>query len=146
MSDYSAIFESNDIVKEKRKYPEGLNTLVQLAIGSKEVFKHPKRLRSATTNKKRFAEGVYRMRELTEFLHDARDDHQTGQLMEITRDTYLAVLQPTKDVHQIKAAAEIATGIEVRDGEDAISIFSRGDTIVESRESLLQGLKISSED
>ena len=133
MKEYRAIFESADIPKDKRKYPKGLGRLVELASGGKEIFKHPKRLRWAMADEKKFREHLDRMRELTNFLHETLGDHQTKILMETTRDTYLAVLQLTKDIHQMKAVADAAPAPNVADSEseDTTSIFSQAETLVD---------------
>jgi len=132
MEEYRAIFESKDIPRDKRKYPKGLNRLVELASGGKEIIKHPKRLRWAAIDEKSFKEDLDRMRSLTNFLHETLGDHQTKLLMETTQETYLAVLQLTKEIHQIRVVAEVAPEAKVADIEnDNVSIFSKTETLVE---------------
>jgi len=74
MKEYRMIFESKDIPKDKRKYPKGLNRLIELASGGKEIFKHPKRLRWAAIDEKIFKEDLDRMAWLTTFLHETQRD------------------------------------------------------------------------
>lgn len=132
MKEYRAIFESKDIPKDKRKYPKGLNRLVELASGVKAVAKHPKRLLWATFDENAFKADLERIRSLTNFLHETLGDHQMKMLMETTRETYMAVLQLSKNIRQIKMVAEVAPGPHVEDDDNA-SIFSQAETLVEGR-------------
>ena len=132
MEEYRAIFESKDVPRDKRKYPKGLNRLVQLASGGKDIAKQPKRLRWAVIDEKNFKDDLDRMVSLTDFLHETLGDHQTKLLRETTQETYLAILQLTKDIHQIKLVAEVALEARVVDSEDdGISMISRAETLVE---------------
>jgi hypothetical protein len=135
LKEYRAIFESRDIPKDKRKYPKGLNRVIELVTGGKEILKQPKRLRWAVVDEKKFKEDLARMRQLTDFLHETLGDRQTKVLMEATRDTYLAILQLTKEVRQMKAVAEVAPVPTINEFEDADveSIFSQAETLTDSR-------------
>jgi Prion-inhibition and propagation/Protein tyrosine and serine/threonine kinase len=135
LKEYRAIFESKDIPKDKRKYPRGLNRVIELATGGKEILKHPKRFRWAAVDEKKFKEDLARMQQLTNFLHETLGDHQMKILMETTRDTYLAVLQLTKEVRQMKAVAEMAPAPTANESENAEvdSIFSQAETLTDER-------------
>jgi len=133
---YQEIFKSKDIPKDKRRYPKSLNRIIELATGAKEVVKHPKRIQWALADKKKFEGGLSRIRELTDFLHETLGDHQMKILMDTTRETYLAVLQLSKDLQEIKAVADVApapmsTEREIGDSE---SVFSQAETLVDQED------------
>src|SRR5436190_5238148 len=144
MKEYRAIFDTIDIPKDQRKYPIGLNRLIELASGGKEILKHPKRLRWAMTDEKKFRGDLDRMRHLTNFLQETLGDHQTKILMQTTREIYLAVLQLTKDIRQMKAIAEVVPGPNMADAEneDVASIFSQAETLVDERSPLTENRSV----
>jgi len=135
LKEYRAIFESRDIPKDKRKYPKGLHRVIELATGGREILKHPKRIRWAIADEKKFKEDLARMQQLTDFLHETLGDHQVKILMETTRDTYLAILQLTKEVRQMKAVAEAAPAPTANqyDNAEVESIFSQAETLTDDR-------------
>jgi hypothetical protein len=133
---YQEIFKSKDIPKDKRRYPKSLNRIIELASGAKEVVKRPKRLQWALADKEKFEVGLSRMRQLTDFLHETLGDHQMKILMDTTRETYLAVLQLSKDLQEIKAVADVAP-VPVpteRESGDSESVFSQAETLVDQED------------
>lgn len=133
LKQYKAIFESKDIPQSKRKYPKGLNRLVELASGSGDIAKQPKRIRWATIDEKAFKEDLDRMSKLTNFLHETLGDHQMKLLVETTRETYLALLQLTKEIRQMKVVAGVAPEPRITESEYEYngSIFSQAETLVD---------------
>jgi len=137
MKAYQSIFESKDIPRDRRKYPKGLSHIVELAIGAKDIVRHPKRLLWAVKNEQEFQKALARMTELTDHLHETLGDAQMRTLLETCQATMLAVLQLAQRPEQIKAVRELPSTPNVPAGgdSDSASIFSQAETLVEGRSS-----------
>ena len=125
---YYEIFQSPNIPQDKRQYPRGFNHLIQMAKGIKKVAVQPKRIWWAMHDRDVFKEKLDRMSYLTRYLRQSLGDRQMDILLGYTRDNYLAVLQLSISVEEIKALLKAG-----RADTETASIFSQAETLVEER-------------
>ncbi|TKA65259.1 hypothetical protein B0A49_06848 [Cryomyces minteri] len=132
LDEYASIFQSPDIPEGKRRHMKGLNHIIKLGKGVKDISNHPKRLLWATIDKESFQGTITRLKELTDHLHETLGDTQMQILLDTTRETYMAMLQLTSSVAEMKDLLSVAQTAKIPDTEadDSESFVSRGSTLV----------------
>ncbi|KAH0172368.1 hypothetical protein KCU67_g1760, partial [Aureobasidium melanogenum] len=96
--------ESRHIVApDSLKHPRGLNHLFRLAEDVFVVTKYPKRLVWAIKDQKHFRSGLKELKNLTDQLHETVSDEMMDRVLRSSHETWLAVLQLSRSVDDMKA-------------------------------------------
>ncbi|KAG2417774.1 hypothetical protein HFD88_008993 [Aspergillus terreus] len=102
LEDYHGIFQSRKLPLRTRRHMTGLNHIIKLSQGLKDVVKNPQRIVWALKDKEQFQGQLRRLKELTDFLHESMGDSHMQTLMETNKETCMAMLQLTKSVQEMK--------------------------------------------
>ncbi|KAG9848046.1 hypothetical protein KCU98_g5416, partial [Aureobasidium melanogenum] len=96
--------ESRDkVAPDSLKHPRGLNHLFRLAEDVFVVTKDPKRLVWAVKDQKHFRSGLNELKEFTDQLHETIFDEVMDNILWSSHETWLAVLQLSRSVDDMKA-------------------------------------------
>ncbi|OCK84951.1 hypothetical protein K432DRAFT_287852 [Lepidopterella palustris CBS 459.81] len=130
---YENIFKSVHVTHGNPRYHKGLNTVMMLGRGVKNIVKQPKRMRWALSDRTLIEESIERISQLTAYLLETLGSAQMEILLERTQETWLGMLQLTttvKGMEQLLTAMHAAK-VSVPT-EDSVTLISGGTTLVAS--------------
>ncbi|THW52343.1 hypothetical protein D6C81_10591 [Aureobasidium pullulans] len=96
------VVDRSKMISPSSKHPRGTNHLFRFLEDILKVSTEPKRLVWAIRDRKRFCEELDILRDLTDHLHEEVSGDQVEQLLQWSHETWLAVLQLSVTVEDMK--------------------------------------------
>lgn len=99
----SSMTLSYERTKKKRSYPWVADRLIAASQALSGIVKHPKRIVWTAVDEKSFVKLLERLNQLVRYLHGLMEGHQMQKLQDITRKTYLEMVQVRNSVRELKS-------------------------------------------
>ncbi|GJN73732.1 hypothetical protein PLICBS_007815 [Purpureocillium lilacinum] len=96
--------------QKKHGLMKGWRRVVDIGRGAADIAKQPGRLRWALRDHEAFRTYLGRLKELTDFLHGVLGEHQMSVLLEMTKETCMAMLQMSSSIDEMR---ELLKAVEI---------------------------------